>query len=182
MSVAATAGGRMGDAIGEEALCETSALHPARRRMPLDAMTAPGRLALEACAPESSRDPPLAPAAVPLPRCTTGHPATRRAIARRRGLGPARPSSTTGAARSSGAWLALRAGCDARRPVAAPGASTKSTNTQNIAHRSAPSTQDPAPRTHFSKSLGPPNVCEQTRTNYRGFHERRPSQPGKIEN
>jgi hypothetical protein len=49
ISGAATASVRMGDAIGNETLSEDQGLHPPRGRPPLDAMTTPERVALEAC-------------------------------------------------------------------------------------------------------------------------------------
>jgi hypothetical protein len=46
---AANAGGRMGDAIGNETLSEGRAFHPSRGRTPLDATITPERFALESC-------------------------------------------------------------------------------------------------------------------------------------
>jgi hypothetical protein len=61
VSVAKTAGGRMGGTISDEMLVTSSAFIPPRGRTPRDAMTTPAGVALDAC------DTPVAP----LPRCTT---------------------------------------------------------------------------------------------------------------
>ena len=115
----------MGDAMGEGMAARDQAPHSPLGRPPLGAMTTPECLALEVCERQAKRVTPPAALAVPLPRCTVGHPAARRRHHERLDLGP-------GAAGSSGVWLALRslmpAASYARRPL--PVAATASALTK----------------------------------------------------
>jgi hypothetical protein len=126
-SAAATAGGRRGEAIGGEKHVGDRGFRPPRARPPRDAMTMPERPALGAPAPARARGPSALTAIPPLDVAS----------------GALR--ARTGAARSPGARLALRA-ARCRRPIPAP-----------ANRRKAPSACGPE-KPNFRVSDDPPSV------------------------